>query len=615
MQIKVMSQQLANQIAAGEVVERPASVIKELIENSIDAQADYIKIFVEKAGSQYIKIIDNGHGMSRDSLKLAIKRHATSKVSCIDDLYAINTMGFRGEALASITSVARVKMASRTEGEDLGWSLQIDGGAHTRDPEQLQMAQGTSVEVMDLFFNTPARKRFMRREATEITHIDETIRKLVCAHPSIAFEYTKNGKASKKYPAVVSKSQQNDRLKVIFGEQVSSQMHYFKNEAQGMAVYGYLGSPSCTRALADCQYFIVNGRAIKDSMLSHAVKRAYSGLTYQERHPVCLINITIDPNRIDVNVHPTKERIKFEQVQLVTDFVAKSIKNELSQFSRPITSVQNVGSAEIPSKLGSPEQSTFSIEKILSEMNNRPSRSDKRPSYPHMSSFSHVAAVNTEDANTQISDQEQIVESVADIKHNYIPQSIGKALCQLYGIYVIALSEHGLVVVDMHAAHERIILEKMKESLLDHKQVTCQELLLPQPIDIVPADQEVISLHENLLLELGFVIKILSESKIIVSAIPQVLSATNIPMMIADMCAELKCFDKTTQIETVRVKILATLACHTAVRANRQLTVNEMDGLLRQIEACPHAMVCNHGRPTVITFSANQLDKFFHRGQ
>ena len=615
MTIRVMSPQLANQIAAGEVVDRPASVIKELVENSIDAKATHIKISVEKAGSQYIKIADNGHGMDKESLSLAILRHATSKIETIEDLYAVQTMGFRGEALASITSVARVKMSSRTADADLGCSLQIDGGEIVGEPLQDAMPRGTSIEVMDLFFNTPARKRFLRRETTEGIHIEDTIRKLACAHPEITFEYIKNGKPAKTYHASKPDSQ-NDRLKVIFGPQIAMHLHYITHSALGMRLQGYIGAPVCTRSQADCQYFVVNGRVVKDTMLSHALKRAYSGLTYQDRAPVCMLSLTIDPEKIDVNVHPTKERIKFEQGQLVSDFLAKSVKASLAEMSvvpESNESVADVTVLDVHKKPTEPmpSQEAFSIERIMSQMASMPARSSPVYQAPK--------PVATTKPSSLVSEPVAVAEPPE--KREYVhhssakPQTLGKAICQLHGIYVIALSSAGLIIVDMHAAHERILLSQLESSYSQKNEVATQELLLPQPVKLSPGDSDILKMYQGVLESLGLSWKALSEQQIILSSIPQSLGMQHLDILMNDVISELKKYDQTSAVDDIRHGLFASMACHTAVRANRQLTITEMDHLLREIEQCPHAMVCNHGRPTVVQLTLKDLDAMFHRGQ
>ena len=605
-QIKLMPQKLANQIAAGEVVGRPASVVKELVENCVDAGATEIKISIEKSGSQYIKVEDNGTGISKSDMKLSLQRHATSKIYSVEDLYGINSMGFRGEALASIASIARVRITSQQMESPDCWSLYVEGGDEVSFGPHPPI-QGTKVEVIDLFYNTPARKRFLRKDSTEWSYIDDLIKKLALAHSHVSMTLIKDGKKSRHYPASPSWDQQTDRLRSLFGNQISAEFDYFQNKIHSMSIEGFLGRPTMTRALPDMQYIIINNRVIKDSSVAHAVKRAYQGLTYQGRHSVYVISIQVDPSAVDVNVHPTKDRVRFDQIQLVSDFVYKSVKSALSKvhhdeakfamsqsntepLSKSVINTVDVSDARHRSIDARQEELSVTMP---------PSQIDMKTPHSASSDFSFRKDPSYLPTGTQSTQTDG---------------RLGFALAQIHGIYILSKSHRGYFVIDMHAAHERILLEKIKTQYQGDG-VTMQNLLLPICMSLDDLEVAILLDHSAIIKQLGFEVVCLSDNQVKVNAMPRELSVEDPNKLLVDVIAELKSYDNSDQVQNQLDRIFATMTCHAAIRANRQLTIIEMNALLRQIETCTHASVCNHGRPTTLELTPDVLDKLFHRGQ
>lgn len=593
-----MSQQLANQIAAGEVVERPASVIKELLENSIDSGAKQIKIYVECAGSQYIKVEDDGCGIPKDDLIFAIKRHATSKITTVDDLIAIETMGFRGEALASISSVARVRLTSRAEPSIHAWSLYAEDGA-CEEITASQYQIGTKIEVMDLFYNVPARKRFMRKEATEWGYIDDLVKKIAMAHNHITIQLFKDSKLSRQYIGCSEWSTQAERLKIILGSTAVSQLRYFSNSMRGLSVQGFLGLPTLTRSVSDQQFIIVNKRVIKDPMLSHALKRAYQGLTYQGRQPVYIINLTVDYENVDVNVHPTKDRVRFDQSQLINNFIFKSARDALAAS----TGQQNNHAAVQQSHDQRFDQSTPVFR------------------HPKTTNFETIQGDKIEQPalsfhSTQIQDNAQTEhhELIPSVTLSQGNGSLGYAIEQIQGVYILARNDKGLLIVDMHAAHERILLEKMR-SQYSEQGIGSQSMLLPINVTLTNADWDVFVNTSGVFDQLGFVLEKMPQATLRVMSVPNGIHMNKVEQLLIDIISELRMFNDSQQMNQILERIFATISCHAAIRANRKLTMPEMNNLLRQIEDCSNATVCNHGRPTTVQLNVDILDHLFHRGQ
>ncbi|MBC81700.1 MAG: DNA mismatch repair protein MutL [Gammaproteobacteria bacterium] len=578
MRIKQLTAKLANQIAAGEVVERPSSVVKELLENSLDASSSQIDVHVEAGGTRLIKIRDDGVGIKKQDLMLALSRHATSKIETISDLEAVSTLGFRGEALASIASVSHLTLTSNDSDGNTGWSIVEDGevtpAAHPR---------GTTIEVRDLFFNTPARRKFLRTERTEYQRIDEIIRKVSLSHPAINITLSHDGKMTRQYRGSTSKDDEQRRLASAFGTTFVENALYFEEENHGMHLSGWISLPTYSRSQSDQQFFFVNSRIIRDKLITHAVKQAYSDVLYQARQPVFALFLTLDPKTLDVNVHPTKHEVRFRDSRNVHDFIFHTIHKVLADV-RPEDVVELGPVGRLTSI---PVQSNFSM-----EGKHRGSRISEQMQHYAELLRSEPASIN------------------ADVYSDVPP--LGYAVAQLHGIYILAQNERGLVIVDMHAAHERITYERLKVS---DNNLKIQPLLVPMTIAVSAAESDAVDNCAAELGNLGFDLTRASEESLIIRAIPALLSRGNAEQLVRDVLADLVEFGSTSRIQAERDEILSTMACHGSVRANRKLSIEEMNALLRDMEETERSGQCNHGRPTFCELTVGELDGLFLRGR
>ncbi len=574
MRIKQLDPKLANQIAAGEVVERPASVVKELLENSLDAKSTEIHVMVEMGGTRLIKIRDNGSGIGKEDLSLALNRHATSKIESIKDLVAVGTLGFRGEALASIASIARLTLTSNDDEGQSGWSvngetLEISPAPHPR---------GATVEVRDLFFNTPARRKFLRTERTEYQRIDEVLRKASLSHPNVTLTLSHNGKLLRQYRACLTEQDEHRRLSATFGPSFLENALYFSEENHGMRLSGWVSLPTYSRSQSDQQFFFVNTRPIRDKLITHAVKQAYSDVLYHGRQPVFALFLELDPKDVDVNVHPTKHEVRFRDSRNIHDFVFRSTHKLLADV-RPDDVIAPTADNFLASV---PMQSNFSMQ--------RGSRVGEQ--------VQHYAELLRNDPVPLITDSD-------------IPP-LGYAVAQLHGIYILAQNERGMVIVDMHAAHERITYERLKVA---DDGVKKQPLLVPMTIAVSAAESVVVEDHADHLRELGFDITKASEESLIIRGIPALLARGNSEQLVRDVLSDLLEFGSTARIEEQHDEILSTMACHGSVRANRKLSIQEMNALLRDMEETERSGQCNHGRPTFCELTVADLDGLFMRGR
>jgi len=561
--IRVLPHLLVSQIAAGEVVERPASVLKELLENSIDAGSRAITVVLEAGGTRRVQVEDDGAGIARDELPLALARHATSKIGSLEDLEAVTTMGFRGEALASITSVARVSITSRTREAAHGAAISAEG-AQLGEVHPAARAQGTTVSVADLYFNTPARRKFLRTEATEFGHCEDVFRRIALARPDLAFALKHNGRVSQALRVQTPA----ERVAALLGEQFSGMA---VDAASGtLRLGGLAGSPHAATARADSQFFFVNGRYVRDRLLSHAAREAYSEMLHGERQPAYVLYLEIDPRAVDVNVHPAKTEVRFRDPRAIHQFVFHALKRALSP-----------SAAEAPVSYASVSQNT-----------------------PIQSMFS----------------MQQPVEAYRGFGAAVpMPQSekappLGYALAQLHGIYILAQNEAGLVLIDMHAAHERIVMEKLKASL-DAGAVQRQSLLVPavlsaEALDIATAEENRAALEK-----LGLEVSVSGPNELAVRAAPAPLAGGDIAGLARDVLREIREYGASQVLSSRQNELLATMACHAAVRANRALTVVEMNALLREMEETERSGTCNHGRPTWYQLTMADLDRLFLRGR
>jgi len=578
MPIQQLPDHLINQIAAGEVVERPASVIKELLENSLDAGARAVQIDVVAGGQKLIRIRDDGKGIDKDELALALSRHATSKISSLDDLEAVASLGFRGEALPSIASVARLTLCSRTGEQDSAWQVEADGG-EVSAPKPAAHPQGTTVEVHDLFYNTPARRRFLRTERTEFGHVEKWVRRLALSRPEVAFTLTHNQRTVLQSAAAVTEEEQRARIGKICGAAFAEQCLAIERETDGIALFGWIGLPTFNRSQPDMQYWFVNGRSVTDKTLAHAVRHAYRDVLFHGRYPAYVLNLTMDPATIDANAHPAKHEIRFRDGRRVHGVVSQAITVAL-QDTRPGT--------DTPAPIPMAQKSVFHQGSM--PLQSRPSTSGVRET---LAAYSAMTAT---------------VEKATDVP------PLGFAVAQLAGVYILAENADGLVIVDMHAAHERITYEKLKRGFDDRKLVR-QPLLVPESISVAESEANLIEECGDVLAGLGLVVDRASPTSVTVREVPALLKDSDIESLLRDVLSDLSEAGQSNRIEDAGDDYLATMACHHSVRANRLLTLDEMNALLREMENTERADQCNHGRPTWTTITMSELDRLFLRGR
>ena len=608
--IKILSPQLANQIAAGEVVERPASVLKELVENSLDAGATRIDIDVEQGGVKLIKIRDDGHGIPEHQLALALSRHATSKIDNLDDLEAVATLGFRGEALASIASVSRLTLTSNS-GDSSGWKAVSEGRDMAVELQPAAHPQGTSVEVRDLFFNTPARRKFLRTEATEYNRIDDSIKKLALSRMEVSFSLRHNQRAQLNLRPAISQAEQEKRVADICGPAFMKEALYVDNDRTGIRLWGWMGLPTFSRSQTDLQHFFVNGRAIRDKVVSHAVRQAYQDVLYHGRHPAFVLFLEIEPADVDVNVHPTKHEVRFRDSRSIHGFVYSTLNRALSQ-DRPQDHLQSAGAAlqsnqdaeqlaaqssiQFPSGQGPAEQHSHSNKSAGDIFGAQPSYSGDRYG-----------------VNTPMAAYQGLYATEMPSEQGDIPP-MGFAIAQLRGIYILAENAQGLIIVDMHAAHERIIYERMKTAF-DDQGLVSQPLLVPESLAVSQREADMAEQSGEVFAQLGFVVERAANESIIVRQIPAILRGSEVEALLRDVISDLIEHGTSERIRHHINEILSTMACHGSVRANRKLTVPEMNGLLRDMEETERSGQCNHGRPTWSQLTLDELDKLFLRGR
>lgn len=594
--IHLLPDLLINQIAAGEVVERPASALKELLENSVDSGATDINVHLAQGGVKQLRVVDNGIGIERDELALALARHATSKIGTLEDLEQVNSLGFRGEALASIAAVARMTLLSRTRDAKHAWQVEAEGGTLS-EPQPAALGGGTSVEVRDLYFNTPARRKFLKTEATEFAHCDEIFRRVALSRPDIGFSLQHNGRVQWHLPA--QSESPDKRFGAVLGEEFARSAIAFDEQSSGLRLWGLAGSPTYSRGSRDAQYVYVNGRFVRDKLLVHAIREAYRDVLHHERHPAFVLFLELDPLGVDVNVHPTKIEVRFRDSRPVHQFVFHALNKALSQGAG--SGIQEPGSRS--------QNSGFS--------NQKPAEGGGRVfqpaaySPPAQSRMAFGAAQPMAFYDTLLG--QAAVSAAAPVAEEEIPP-LGFAIAQLHGVYILAQNQHGLVVVDMHAAHERIVYEKLK-SALDSQTLAMQPLLIPVTFQADRLDVAAVEENAVALRELGFEIAPLSPTALAVRAVPAMLKDADAAQLARDVLKDMREVGASRVLAERRNELLATLACHGAVRANRRLSLPEMNALLRDMEATERSGQCNHGRPTWFQFSMADLDKFFMRGK
>lgn len=621
--INLLSPRLANQIAAGEVVERPANIVKELVENALDAGATRIEIDAEQGGVKLLRIRDNGHGISREDLPLALSRHATSKITTLDDLEAVMSLGFRGEALASISSVSRLVLTSRAQDADEAFSVEAQGRDMVTEISPAAHPQGTTVEVRDLFFNTPARRKFLRTEKTEFSHLEEAMKRLALSRYDIAFSLTHNGRTIHQLPAATRTVEQEKRVAALLNKEFIDSAVHVDVEAAGLSLQGWVGLPTFSRSQADMQYFFVNGRVVRDRLVAHAIKQAYRDVLYHGRHPAFVLYLTLDPKLVDVNVHPTKHEVRFRDGRLVHDFLFRSLHKALAEvrpedhsFGSSPNSLDNVLQQSVAPAQGV-QAGEFQNQEHLNWQAGPTIRDSavyavERPSQGQVESqlqaWQQMAQASAPSAASYASAPQALPESP-----EHTPP-LGFAIAQLHGIYIIAQNSQGMVLVDMHAAHERITYERLKIAI-DNQSVASQPLLVPVSLSVSEREADAAEQFQQEFVQFGVELARSGPESIIVRRLPVLLQQAQAEPLVLGMLADLMEHGTSDRILAHRNELLSTMACHGSVRANRKLTIMEMNALLRDMEATERSGQCNHGRPTWTQLTMFELDKLFLRGR
>ncbi|HEX5756638.1 MAG TPA: DNA mismatch repair endonuclease MutL [Arenimonas sp.] len=596
MPIRPLPEVLINQIAAGEVVERPASVVKELVENALDAGAGKVEIDLEEGGIRLIRIRDDGGGIPPDELPLAVSRHATSKIASLDDLEQVGTLGFRGEALPSIASVSRFALASRTPAASHGSRLEIDGG-RIGSVEPASHPPGTTVEVRELFFNVPARRRFLRAERTELGHVEDWLRSLAIARPEVELLLRHNGRTSKHYRPVRADGEQLQRVAEALGADFTAQCLQVAHEAAGLQLRGWVGLPTAARSSSDQQFFYVNGRAVRDRTVAHAVRQAYADVLFHGRHPSFVLFLGIDPRRVDVNVHPAKHEVRFRDGRLVHEFLYRTLHEALASTragAQPVAA-SAVSPPTVPARSWAPPPLQTGL------------------GLPVRESLGAYAALygSTTAAAPDVSG---VPAAPLPPPDETAAPPLGFALAQLHGVFILAENADGLVLVDMHAAHERITYERLKAAQ-DGEGIRSQPLLVPLALSVAEREADIAEQHGEALAALGFELRRSGPQSLSLRSVPSLLADLDPRTLLLDILTDLREHGSSSRMQEARNELLATLACHTSVRANRRLTVAEMNALLRDMEATERSGQCNHGRPTWVQLSKAELDKLFLRGR
>jgi len=633
--IYALDPRLINQIAAGEIIERPASMLKELIENALDAGATSIDIEVENAGVKRLKITDNGHGILKTDLSMALSRHATSKIENLTDLEQIATLGFRGEALPSIASVTRMTIKSREMNSDQAWMVSSDGNNITTEPQPVAHPVGTSIETRDLFYNTPARRKFLRTDNTEFKHLDQVVRKMALSRFDVAFKLQHNGRVVLHLPSVPSDDAR--RLKMVCGDNVPENSLYFDEQRDDMRISGWAGLPSFSRSQADMQYFFLNGRLIRDKTIVHAVRLGYQDVLFHGRHPVYVLYLEMDPAGVDVNVHPTKHEVRFRDSRSVHGFVFRSIQRHIG------ASASEVGSLQVDAEQGAAAPRPINPNAQAGVPNGFSQMSEQSPiryqdNSQIASRYQTGDRITPNEVREQIGGYKALSESVfrpdagagatsaasSHLNVSLIPKEsrdgdavippMGYALAQLKGIYILAENEQGLVLVDMHAAHERITYERLKTAM-DASSIAQQPLLVPVTIQVSETEMMAWQQQNDLFGKLGLEVEQLDEQILVVRSVPDVLVNSDVSQLVRDVLSDLVANESSNRIEETMHEVLSSMACHGSVRANRLLSIAEMNALLRDMEATERSGQCNHGRPTWVQMSISQLDGWFKRGQ
>ncbi|MCX7120544.1 MAG: DNA mismatch repair endonuclease MutL [Gammaproteobacteria bacterium] len=591
MRILELDALLANQIAAGEVIERPSSVVKELIENSLDAGATKIIVDIINGGQSLIRIKDNGHGVHPDDLTLALKRHATSKITSYDDLTRVMSFGFRGEALASIASVSRLKMMSATQHANTGFYIKNNIEGLIDAPSPVAHPVGTTVEVADLFYQTPARRKFLRSERTEFQHIETMMHRLALSRMDVGFQLLHNQRELFSVSAANNSLEIEKRVGVILGADFIAHALCLTYEYQTMRLTGWIAEPRYSRSQADLQMVYVNNRFVRDKTIMHAVREAYHDVLFHGRHPAFLLFLEVDPLVVDVNVHPAKQEVRFRDANTIFTFVRRGVHEALSSVR--------------PGHLNS------SMQPNLTYMNANGSDSASEDMQDNLAC---VNGNGSDSARANIQHSLLLHDCDSPLKNMSTDFPMGFAIGQIHDIYIVAQNKSGMILVDMHAAHERILYEKMKDNF-DHSKLIRQPLLLPLVLDLPTAEMHAFENHAELFEKMGFVIDQLGKNQLAVREIPVLIQHKNCQTLLRDIFSDLIAEEKSTRVTTEINAVLSSLACHAAFRAPHKLMLPEMNAILRDMEKTENSGCCNHGRPTWKQYSMNELDKIFFRGR
>jgi DNA mismatch repair protein MutL len=609
MRVQVLPIQLINQIAAGEVVERPSSVVKELVENCFDAGATTINIDIEQGGARRIRIRDNGCGIIKEDLPLALSRHATSKIASFEELERVASMGFRGEALPSISSVSRLTLISRVPEADCAWRVSTDGTEQDFELQPDPHPQGTTVDVRDLFYNTPARRKFLKTEKTEFAHIESLIQKMALSRFDIDFSLSHNQKEIFNLPKATTETEQQQRVAGICGSIFLENSIKIDIASSGLQLTGWVGLPTFSRSQQDMQFFYVNGRLVRDKLIAHAVRQAFQDVLFNGRHPVFVLYLTLEPNLVDVNAHPAKLEVRFREGRLVHDFLFSALHRALAEI-RP---------EHHAPKLVSQQKDIVTTNVNETVADNRLINISVYPTYQPTQSalplqveesiqaYAKLYALAGAGSNAETG-QEQNGQQTQEF------QPLGYAIAHLHNIYILAETRTGIILVDAHAAHERVLYERLKQQS-QRGAVPSQPLLLPIKINVSPAEADLAEQAIDLFTELGFEINRSGLDTIVLRAVPALMNNTDMETLIRDVLADLAHHGLSHRMQDHGKHILGTIACHSAVRAHRRLSIDEMNVLLRDMEQTENSGVCNHGRPTWVELSTIELDKFFLRGQ
>lgn len=587
--IRALPSQLVSQIAAGEIIERPASVLKELLENSLDADAETITVEIDQGGIKRIQVTDDGCGIIKQDLALALSRHATSKLFKLGDLQSIRSLGFRGEALPSIAAVSRLRLRTRVDEDQVGWEVTGDGAGNVIGPQPAAHPVGTTVEVRDLFYNTPARRKFLRSQRTETHHIEETLKRVALSRFDVRITYRRDDRPAETYSAAPDEQGQDQRLRAICGVAMAEQSLHFEHLAGDLRLWGWLGLPTFSRSQRDLQYFFVNGRMVRDKTVAHAVRQAYQDVLYHGRHPAFVLYLELDPARVDVNVHPAKHEVRFRDTRLVHDFIYQTLHRIVADDTTPRHAVSTV--APVPQALPHAGERVGTEQLLMAMRLAEPAGDYRAP----------PGAVGNVRAPITVNGSDQTLP-------------LGSALAQLHGVYILAQNEKGLVLVDMHAAHERITYERLKDQWIKDG-ILGQPLLVPVTLQVTTQEMATWSRYGDQFDGLGFDIGQLSDDTLVVRKAPALLADVDVSELVRDVLADLAEQGRSLRIADRVNEILSAMACHGSVRANRRLGIEEMNALLRDMEATERSNQCNHGRPTWVQLSLAELDKWFMRGR